>query len=86
MHRRLLRNLWRVADMESALVAGARKHRRRWQEPQKPEINPVDIFRREVVPIIAHMAEMAGGDREMFMKLAKPMRLRSRGKRGADGK
>lgn len=80
MHRRIVRNLWRIVDMEAARIVAARavRQRRRWQEPQTPEINPVDKFRREVVPIMAEMAELAGGDREMFMKLAKPKRLRAK--------
>jgi hypothetical protein len=59
------------------------RQRRRRQEPQTPEINPVDEFRREVMPSVAEIAELAGGDREMFMKLAEPKRQRAGGRRGA---
>jgi hypothetical protein len=83
MRRRAAHNVMRVVVLKTSAMAAraARQRRSRRQsqpQPQLEALNPVAEFRREVMPLIAQLAEAAGGDPAPFLELAKPKRRPSR--------
>ena len=79
VHRRILRNLWRIADGQAARAAAGVARRRRRREPPSPDLDLLEDFKRTIMPVVADLAELAGADKKPFLELAKPRSTRRKG-------
>jgi hypothetical protein len=69
LRRRMLRNLWRTLERNMASMAARarRRHRNRRRQPRHPQgpppedFNPVAQVRREIMPLVAQLAQLAAG-------------------------
>lgn len=84
IHRRILRNLWRVADGHAARAAAGIARQRRRREPPSPDLDLLEQFKRTIMPVVADLAELAGVDKKPFLELAKPRSTRRRGSAGGE--
>ena len=63
--RRALRNVWRVLESNTTAMAKRARQQRRRRQPRREqggEPNPVAEFRRQMMPLMAQLAELAGAD------------------------